>query len=242
MSKKGERENIFKKSKGFLSQIPDWESDYKESDSLIIDFKRHDWTDAKPVFTEHALKVFGHVVMEDWETAYMRELSTITASQNGIVLEIGFGMGISANFLQQHDIIEHIIIEANKSIAHKAKEFGLKAAHNVRILEGFWEDVIEEISDNSLNGILFDAFPLTEDELYQNHFKFFPFAYRKLRPGGVFTYYSDEIRTFKKKHLQALLNAGFKLENIKKRTIKVTPPENCEYWKAKTIIAPIITK
>ena len=239
---KKEKQSKSKKDKELLSQIPIWEKGYKDSDKLIIDFEKEKWRNAKASFTDHDLKIFGYAVMEDWETSYMEELAKISVSKAGEVLELGYGMGISANFIQKGNITKHIIIEANHDVAKKARVFAKKAPHKTEILEGFWEEVIEKIPDNSLSGILFDTYPLTEKELYKNHFTFFPFAYKKLKKGGVFTYYSDEIKDFSKTHVKKLKEAGFKLQNIKRKVVSVNPPKDCEYWKAKTILAPILIK
>jgi guanidinoacetate N-methyltransferase len=232
----------FKKDADFLSQIPDWEKDYKESDVLAIDFEKSQWRNAEAQFTDHDLKIFGYAVMEDWETPYMAALAKIATSRGGVVLELGFGMAISAGFIQEAAIEQHFIIEANHGVAEKARIFAGQARHKTVVLEGFWEEMIHQIPDGSLDGILFDTYPLTDKELYQNHFTFFPFAYRKLKPGGVFTYYSDEIDAFGEVHLRKLLEAGFSLDGICSQVIPVTPPEDCEYWKAGTMLAPSITK
>ncbi|MCU0680582.1 MAG: class I SAM-dependent methyltransferase [Planctomycetes bacterium] len=231
-----------KKDKDFLSQIPDWEKDYKESSENEILFDKKDWKSASAKFTEHDLKIFGCAVMEDWETPYMEDLAKVACSNGGVVLELGFGMGISAKFIQKEKIDKHIIIEANKEVVKKAISFSEKAKHKTEVLEGFWEDVIEKIPDESLDGILFDTYPLTDKELYQNHFNFFAFAFKKLKKGGVFTYYSDEINTFGDVHIVKLKEVGFKTENIKSRLCTVNPPVDCEYWKTNTILTPIIIK
>lgn len=232
----------FEKSDEFLSQIPEWEKDYKESDVLDIEFEKKDWKDAEADFGDKDLKIFGYAVMEDWETPYMKDLAEIATSKGGKVLELGFGMGISAGFIQEYDIEEHIIIEANAEVAQKAREFAQEAKHKTTILEGFWEEVIDEIPDGTLSGILFDTYPLTEEEVYQNHFNFFECAYKKLKSGGVFTYYSDEPTDFGEVHLRKLQEAGFDLEKIKSRLCSVEPPEDCEYWKTNTIMSPIVEK
>jgi len=242
MAKKNSAHSIMKKDKNFLSQIPDWEKDYKTSDRADIEFEKEDWKDAKADFSDKDLKIFGYAVMEDWETPYMKDLADIAASGGGVVLELGFGMAISAKFIQQHNIKRHIIIEANHDVAEKAREFAKTAPHSVEVLEGFWEEVIDKVPDGSVDGILFDTYPLTDKELYQNHFFFFPFAYKKLKSGGVFTYYSDEIKKFGKVHLEKLQEASFKERNIKYRLCKINPPKDCEYWKANTILSPIIIK
>jgi len=242
MSSKEKGLNLLKKDKNFLSQIPFWEKEYKKSKEQYIKFKKSEWREAKANFSKHNLVILGEAVMEDWETPYMKVLADIATRNGGLVLELGFGMGISSSFIQRHNIKKHIIIEANKEVAEKARIFAKKAPHKVKILEGLWEEVIDKIPDNSIDGILFDTYPLAESELYQNHFNFFPFAYNKLKTGGIFTYYSDEINKFGKVHLKKLQEAGFKKKNIKSRIVKVNPPKECDYWKAGTILAPMIVK
>ncbi len=236
------KNKLFKKDKDFLTQIPDWEKGYKNSNKLIIDFEKEKWKTAKATFSKHDIKIFGYAVMEDWETPYMKELADIATLKGGVILELGYGMGISAGFIQEHDIEKHIIIEVNEDVVKKAKVFAKNAPHKTEILYGLWEDEIEKIPDNSLSGILFDTYPLTEKELYQNHFNFFPFAYRKLKKGGIFTYYSDEIKEFSKIHIKKLKEAGFERKNITRKIISINPPKDCEYWKAGTILVPIVIK
>lgn len=232
----------FEKTKEFLSQIPEWENQYKNSNKMRIEFEKDDWLTAPAVFSEHKLEILGCAVMEDWESQYMKELAEIASVNGGTILEIGFGMGISGQFIQEHNIKKHIIVEANEQVAVKARAFAKSAAHETVVLEGLWQNVIDQIPDGSVDGVLFDAYPLTEEELYQSHFFFFGAAHCKLRGGGVLTYYSGEIETFGKVHTQKLIEAGFLIDNIKGRIIEVNPPEDCEYWKAKTIMAPIIKK
>lgn len=217
-----------------------WEKKLKKKMDKIRE--KTDWKTAKADFSDNELRIFDQAVMEDWETPYMKELARIAVSKGGTILELGFGMGISAGFIQQHNIKKHIIIEANKEVAKKARQFAKKAKHKTEILEGFWEEVIDKISDESIDGILFDTFPLTEKEFDKIHFMFFPFAYNKLKKGGIFTYYSDEVKNFSRTHLKKLQEAGFKLKNIKKKIVKVNPPRDCEYWKAKTMLAPVVIK
>ena len=43
-------------------------------------------------------------------------------------------------------------------------------------------------------------------------------------------------------YLKKLQEAGFSKENIKSKVSSVNPPEDCEYWKANTMLTPIVIK
>ena len=226
----------------FLRQLPEWESAYKKSDKMAIHYTPVQWKTAKAKFAAHDLRILDEPVMEDWEEPYMKVLAEIATMNGGTILEVGYGMGISARFIQQQRINEHIIIEANHDVAIAARAWANSCQIKTVVLEGLWQEVIGQVEDASLGGILFDTYPLTEKELYQNHFNFFPFAFGKLKTDGVFTYYSDETKWFSKIHLLRLNEAGFKEDRIDGNPVQVNPPKDCEYWKANTILAPIIRK
>ena len=199
------------------------------------------WRDAEATFDAHTLTIQGHPVMEDWDDTYMQELALIASMRKGAVLEVGYGMGISARYIQKNNPERHIIIEANRSVFERLCAATRKTTTTVEPLFGFWQDVTKEvIPDGSLSGILFDTYPMHKEEIHQNHFSFFTEAYRMLKLGGVLTYYSDEIKDFSPAHMKLLMDAGF--THIDKKICKVSPPKGCLYWKSNTIVAPIITK
>lgn len=200
------------------------------------------WKTTKPYITKHILRIKGHPVMEDWEKPYMKELAKISAKNKGVVLEVGFGMGIAARYLDQQNINKHIIIEANHSIANQARKFTQRSKRETIVSEGFWEEVINSIPNNSLDGILFDTYPMSSREIHCNTYYFFKTAFRKLKPSGIFSYYSDEVNHFSHTHLQKLIKAGFKKRNIHSKVVRVNPPQSCLYWQYHTILAPIIYK
>lgn len=202
------------------------------------------WTRAKAVYSKHTLKIAGHPVMEDWENGYMKKLAEVATSKKGTILEVGFGLGLSAKAIQAKDIKTHYVIECHPEVIKKCENDFKKAIRNGRlhVLEGFWQDVTPILKKNTFDGILFDTYPLKKAEIHSNHFWFFKEAHRILKPGGVLTYYSDEEIEISPKHLQKLLDAGFKKKNIKFEICKVDPPKDCEYWQAKTMVVPIVTK
>ncbi len=208
---------------------------------LALGFNERDsWKTALAYFDQHTLTIQNHPVMEDWEDSYMCELAHIATRRGGTVLEIGFGMGISARYIQKESLEQHFVIEANADVYERLTHFAKEARIPVAAFFGFWEDVTTKIPDGSISGILFDTYPLSEKDIHCNHFPFFKEAYRLLRPGGVLTYYSDEIDDFSFLHLKMLRDAGF--VRIDKKICEVSPPADCAYWKSKTILAPIVTK
>lgn len=205
---------------------------------------KESWNQAPAVYTEHELKIAGHPVMEDWEQGYMQKLAEIATSKNGTILEVGYGLGLSARAIQAAQIDTHIVIECHPDVVRKCvTDFRDEIEKSrLHIYSGFWEDVTPNLSGEIFDGILFDTYPLREEEIHSNHFWFFREAFRLLKPGGVLTYYSDEVSDFSNNHRAKLLEAGFKNENISAEICEVNPPEDCEYWQEKTILAPVVIK
>ena len=202
-----------------------------------------DWKEQPAIFSEGKLSIAGHPVMQDWEQPYMQELAQIASSNGGVILELGFGLGLSATCIQEQSIEQHIIIEANKDVFTKLEKFAAKAQHQVVPLFGLWEEVISSIEDESIDGILFDTYITcfeNADQFTYEYFPFFEHAYRVLRKGGVFTYYSSEVADFSPDHYQFLKKTGF--TSIEKRVFPMNPPADCLYWKNDTMIAPVIKK
>lgn len=206
--------------------------------------KRNDWVKDHAIFDDHTLKIGGHPVMEDWEDGYMQRLVDVVASNGGVILELGYGMGISARAIQQKNITNHYIVECHPDVIKKGitDMVSYIEKNKIHFISGFWEDVTPLLKDESFDGILFDTYPLTEEEIHSNHFWFFKEANRLLKKGGVFTYYSDEESGFSTDHKRKLVDAGFRDEMISFDLCDVSPPEECEYWQKNTILVPKIYK
>ena len=206
--------------------------------------KMEDFAKAPAIYDKHTLHILDHPVMEDWEKPYMERLADIATENGGDVLEVGYGMGISARAIQSHPIKSHSIIECNLGVAAKClEEFpDAIASGKIKVLNGFWQKITPILGSETFDGILFDTYPLTDKEIHSNHFPFFVEAHRLLKPGGVLTYYSDESEKFSESHLATLFKAGFKKEDISSEICPVEPPEDCQYWQDKTIMVPIVRK
>lgn len=213
---------------------------------VLIGFPKNktDFASTAIVLDQHSLRISNHPVTEDWELDYMNKLAKIAAAKGGRILEVGYGLGLSARAIQQADITSHVIIEMHPEVVAKClSEWRYALATNrMHVYTGLWQEVTPTLASESFDGILFDTNPLTEEEIHCNHFWFFSEAYRLLKKGGILTYYSDEESNFSVKHYSRLFEAGFKKNNISYEIFPVDPPAECEYWQAKTILAPIVIK
>ena len=204
---------------------------------------RADWLGSPAQYGPGSLTIKGFQVMQRWEEGYMAELAAIATRNGGRILEVGFGMGISAGYIQFAQAVEcHVIIECHPDVVRFALgqcAAGVSAGRVV-LVNGFWEDVAPCLKSGGFDGILFDSIELDSEPHLFNAFAFFGEAYRLLRPGGVFTYFSDEPRQLSEGHVEKLRQVGF--SGVDQRLCQVHPPPDCRYWSESSIVAPIVTK
>jgi guanidinoacetate N-methyltransferase len=195
------------------------------------------------VFTKKDLLIKGYQVMQRWEDNYMKSLAAVASSKGGEVLEIGFGLGMSAGYIERSKKLRHHnIIECHPEVIKLAKSLFSEQIRKgrIKILEGFWEDITPNLPDKSFDGILFDSCPLDSGVEFFQFFPFFEEAFRLLKDDGIFTYFSDEATEISETHARLLKDAGF--ENIQFKICRVKPPKTCEYWKHSTIVVPLVRK
>jgi amino acid adenylation domain-containing protein len=202
---------------------------------------RNDWAASKAKYNGKQLVIEDQQVMQDWERPLMEAMARTVGTRGGDILEIGFGMGISASYIQEHPTKSHTIVECNDEVI----EAFIKWKHqydgrDIRLIRGKWQDVISSI-ERMADGVLFDSYPLSEDEFVDNVIKsstfaehFFPFASACLRPGGVFTYYTNEIDSFSRRHQRLVLEhfSSFSLSVVS----PLFPPTDCTYWWADRMV------
>ena len=97
-------------------------------------------------------------VMTYWEKPYMEALVD-KLKPFGDVLEVGFGLGYSADAIQKYDITSHTIIEWESTVLESTREGAKKQKHKVVIIEGTWEEQVP-LLDQRFDSIFFDDFPL----------------------------------------------------------------------------------
>ncbi len=202
--------------------------------------KQKEWKNFKAEITPTELNIGGWQVMQEWERPLMHALAKNVAGPNKSILEVGFGMGICANEILKIGCANYTVIEAHPIVAQKAREWLFSTGVVGTVIEGFWEDIIDSLPSFSFDGIVFDTYPLTEQERSCNHYAFIPKAKRLLSKDGVLTYYSDETENFRGEHLNLILSnySEVKLERI----ADLNPPKHCEYWKDNYMIIPSASK
>lgn len=218
-------------------------------------FVKKQWVEEPEKLDEDRLDIDGHPVMQKWEANYMAELAKIATSKGGRVLEVGFGMAISATAVQQHPIKEHIIMEANGAVFKRLQQFAIKYPNVTPMGPALWQDSISKIPDASIDGILYDTYPLNKEEQHTHQFEFLKEARRVLKPGGILTYcnltslgilknkYSSWEVLFNETQKPHLLKAGFHADEfVGMDIVPVKPTADCEYYQHNTAMAPKIVK
>jgi|TARA_R110000764_G_scaffold187781_1_gene273094 predicted O-methyltransferase YrrM len=165
-------------------------------------------------------------IMMDWETGLMQEHAKVVTENGGDILEIGFGMGICANFIQQANINTHTIIEIHDEIFKHLLEWA-KDKPNVIPIKGDWFDSIPK--NKKYDGIMHDTWQ------EKNFHHFFAKVQTLLKSKGIVTYYNAEV----KESLEFDINK-FKWCDLSIKEIKVNPPKNmnCQYYYRDTYLIP----
>jgi len=113
------------------------------------------------IFTDDSILIketldYPTAVMHKSEKALMHKLADMVTRNGGDVLEIGFGMHLSADRVQSSpNITSHTIIEIHKDIYTKALQWA-KDKPNVEIILGDWVDIIPALK-KKFDGILHDT-------------------------------------------------------------------------------------
>lgn len=115
--------------------------------------------EANKIFFADATSPTGvKAVMMDWETPIMAAHAQYVAENGGNILEIGYGLGISANYIQSYRPKSHTIVEIHPELSSQARSWS-KGREGVIVLEGDWYNLKQSITDNGpYDGIFYDAY------------------------------------------------------------------------------------
>jgi hypothetical protein len=127
------------------------------------------------------LDELGSEVMMDWESEIMEKSAEFICHNKGDILEIGFGMGICADYIQAQGVNSHTIIEIHPEIIEKLKVWA-DGKTNVTVIEGDWNSIS---GLSTYDGIFIDTYG---DE---NWSSFKDFAIAKAKSGAKITYWNN---------------------------------------------------
>eukprot|EP01059_Diplonema_ambulator_P007801 TRINITY_DN172_c1_g1_i1.p1 TRINITY_DN172_c1_g1~~TRINITY_DN172_c1_g1_i1.p1 ORF type:complete len:246 (+),score=83.00 TRINITY_DN172_c1_g1_i1:54-791(+) len=226
--------------------------------------KASEWATKEADINDDHVYIEGHPVMEGWEKPYQDEIAKIACRNGGKVLEVGFGMALSATAIQGQDIEEHFIIEASEAVFKKLEEWAAKQPHKVTPLFGLWQDVVKTLPADTFDGIYYDTYPNNKESQHIHQFGFIQEARRILKPGGVLTYcnltslgvlrpqYTAEGKSdteswellFEETQKPHIIKAGWEVSEIKENQIfgPLYPPKECEYYQHNTLLMPCLVK
>ena len=105
------------------------------------------------IFTKNSIMKDNQIVMHDWEDLMMKKHAEVVCQNGGDILEIGFGMGISADYIQSQDISSHTIIENDEQIYEKLLEWA-EDKPNVKTIFGDW---ITNLPEQKFDGVFRDT-------------------------------------------------------------------------------------
>jgi protein arginine N-methyltransferase 2 len=146
-------------------------------------------------------------VMMSWEDSLMSASAAYICQNGGDILEIGFGMGISAGYIQSHSISSHTILENHPDIIPKALEWAAEKP-NVTIITGSWYDNLNILS--TYDGLFYDTFA-------DSNIKDFSSSLTQLiKTGGVTTWWNNFPTS----------SNYFNIEGVEYEILNVDPPQN----------------
>lgn len=187
-----------------------------------------EWTTLPCTFTDDRLLVGEHRVMMAWERPYMHHMVRMLHEHGARnILEVGFGMAISADEIQRLGVDRHTIIEAHPDVMVRARQWkAQRPGASIELIEGFWQDVVEKTDLGRFDGIFFDTYSTTQEEADRKKFHFFRVASEKLlEPGGALTfcYFNDVMVDTYQRHLYRSFS------RVVIDRMPVAPPPDADY-------------
>ena len=186
-------------------------------------------------------------VMMEWEKFWM-ESCIDELTPHGDVLEIGFGLGLSATQFQKYKINSHTIIECHPTAIKKTTDWA-KKYKNIKIIEETWQESLNKL--NKYDCIFFDDYSglfadekYTQLEIYQDQIRFKIFINKCfdyfMKVGAKACVFMNKSKSNKERYNHLLEHRS----DIKyyEKWIDINPPDNCKYYKENKALIPIFEK
>ena len=153
-------------------------------------------------------------VMMEWEHDLMSGSAAYITETGGDILEIGFGMSISAGYIQSHSITSHTIVENHPDIIPLALNWAAQRP-NTTVITGSWYDNLDILS--TYDGVFYDTFG---DE----HSSYFSSSLTQLVKSGAKVTWWNTLPTSE---------SIFQFDSIQYQEFNITPSENSYFNSSK---------
>lgn len=191
------------------------------------------------VFRERITYILGHEVMSNYQLPYMKKLAEIVTRNGGNILEVGYGQGHAAREVESwrrtRRLQTHCVLELNRYLAEEAR----KLPH-VEVVEGDYMSTLPALDGRQFDGVLYDGYPLTENEMHRDGIVFMEHLVRNglLKANGILTFYANATKQFGQKFTRFLSDLGF--TSIEAERVPVTVPKRKrQIWRQNSFLAPI---
>lgn len=185
-------------------------------------------------------------IMEDWQIPIMQAMVDLLEPTGRDILEIGFGRGIASAMLQDQNPRSHSIVECNDSVIAAFEDWKTRYPDRaIDMIPGMWQDVTDRMQ--AYDGIFFHTYPLDEEEYAEQVAagitfagNFFPTAATHLRPGGAFTYLTNETDSLSRAHQRLLLQhfSSFTLARVS--GLQIPQDSRDAHWSDEMVIVRAI--
>jgi hypothetical protein len=99
----------------------------------------------------------NHTIMHRCETKISKRMAEIVTQNGGDILELGFGMHISADFiLENPNVTSYTVIEIHPQQYERALEWAKTKTIPINVILGNWTDILP-LSDMKFDGVYFDT-------------------------------------------------------------------------------------
>ena len=157
-------------------------------------------------------------VMMNWEDSIMKASADYVCENGGDILEVGFGMGISAGYIQANNINSHTIVENHPQVIERVKDWA-ENKPNVTIVEGDWYDIKDSLL--TYDGVFYDTFG------DQDMNKFSSSLSSLVKEGAKVTWWNNEPSE----------TNFYNIPNVTYQTLNINPPIN-HYFNSTTYYLP----
>lgn len=147
-----------------------------------MDPKRKDYLTTEAVYTGDSLRIGGDYVMHEWERPLIRRMvEDLKLTPDDRLLEIGFGMGISASILQEFGPASHTIVEPHPQVLAQAERWK-GARPSIQLHPGYWQQL--DPGPQRYSAIFFDPFADDIAAVDDENLRFLKFAAQSLLGEG----------------------------------------------------------